>query len=303
MGRLRAVAAGVRRDGGRGPGRRPLRPRTAAAADRAGPHRDRALRLRASPPRAGAAAGRRRALPAAAGRRPRAPSSWRPRCPRRWACSAAGRRRAWSSRPRRGETVLLYTDGLLHRTGEPMRPGLRAAARGGGERARGAAATTRTHLRDHVLRTCLPDGPGPAATSRRGRHRAAGRALRLTGRQPSAGPRPGASSFARPRIVHRPAAPVRSYAWGESRTTQEATQVQRGDRRGRGAADGEPRTSSRSSSARTASTRRVSDELAEIMKSGWADTELRDLAPDRAGRRTPPRAAPRCPRASPASGW
>jgi Xaa-Pro aminopeptidase len=38
----------------------------------------------------------------------------------------------------------------------------------------------------------------------------------------------------------------------------------------------------------------VSDELAENMKSGWADTELHGLEPI---------AAPRCPPASPASAW
>ncbi|MFF7970427.1 SpoIIE family protein phosphatase [Streptomyces sp. NPDC007905] len=56
-----------------------------------------------------------------------------------------------------GETVLLYTDGLLHRTGEPMD---RAFAR-----LRAAAASVPRALRrdpgavaDHVLRTVLPDG-------------------------------------------------------------------------------------------------------------------------------------------------
>lgn len=46
----------------------------------------------------------------------------------------------------------------------------------------------------------------------------------------------------------------------------------------------------------------VSDELAASMKSGWADTELHGLEPI-AQAFTPPAAAPRCPRASPASGW
>jgi serine phosphatase RsbU (regulator of sigma subunit) len=56
-----------------------------------------------------------------------------------------------------GETVLLYTDGLLHRTGEPMD---RAFAR-----LHAAAASVPRALRgdpvalaDHVLRTMLPDG-------------------------------------------------------------------------------------------------------------------------------------------------
>jgi serine phosphatase RsbU (regulator of sigma subunit) len=56
-----------------------------------------------------------------------------------------------------GETVLLYTDGLLHRTGDPTD---RAFAR-----LRAAAAGVPRTLRhdpgaiaDHVLRTVLPDG-------------------------------------------------------------------------------------------------------------------------------------------------
>ncbi|MFJ4800273.1 PP2C family protein-serine/threonine phosphatase [Streptomyces murinus] len=60
-----------------------------------------------------------------------------------------------------GETVLLYTDGLLHRTGDPMD---RAFAR-----LHTAAASVPRALRqdpgavaDHVLRTVLPDGPDTA---------------------------------------------------------------------------------------------------------------------------------------------
>ncbi|SCF82248.1 Stage II sporulation protein E (SpoIIE) [Streptomyces sp. MnatMP-M17] len=63
--------------------------------------------------------------------------------------------------PAPGETVLLYTDGLLRRTGDPMD---RAYAR-----LHGAAASIPPSARndpgavaDHVLRTVLPDGPdGP----------------------------------------------------------------------------------------------------------------------------------------------
>jgi hypothetical protein len=58
-----------------------------------------------------------------------------------------------------GETVLLYTDGLLHRTGDPID---RAFAR-----LHAAAASVPRPMRvdpgavaDHVLRTVLPDGPG-----------------------------------------------------------------------------------------------------------------------------------------------
>ncbi|MFF9085686.1 SpoIIE family protein phosphatase [Streptomyces sp. NPDC014991] len=60
-----------------------------------------------------------------------------------------------------GETVLLYTDGLLHRTGDPMDRAfarLHAAAAGVPRAVRhdpGAVA-------DHVLRTVLPDGPDAA---------------------------------------------------------------------------------------------------------------------------------------------
>ncbi|MBB4792681.1 hypothetical protein BJY54_003293 [Streptomyces nodosus] len=60
-----------------------------------------------------------------------------------------------------GETVLLYTDGLLHRTGEPMD---RAFAR-----LHTAAASVPRPVRtdpgavaDHILRTMLPDGMGRA---------------------------------------------------------------------------------------------------------------------------------------------
>ncbi|MFJ2743130.1 PP2C family protein-serine/threonine phosphatase [Streptomyces sp. NPDC087440] len=59
--------------------------------------------------------------------------------------------------PKPGETVLLYTDGLLHRTGDPMD---RAFAR-----LHAAAASVPKTIRDdpgaicdHVLRTVLPDG-------------------------------------------------------------------------------------------------------------------------------------------------
>ncbi|MYZ13946.1 PP2C family protein-serine/threonine phosphatase, partial [Streptomyces sp. SID337] len=59
--------------------------------------------------------------------------------------------------PEPGETVLLYTDGLLHRTGDPMD---RAFAR-----LHAAAASVPKGIRDdpgaivdHVLHTVLPDG-------------------------------------------------------------------------------------------------------------------------------------------------
>ncbi|GAA3227381.1 hypothetical protein GCM10020256_38700 [Streptomyces thermocoprophilus] len=47
----------------------------------------------------------------------------------------------------------------------------------------------------------------------------------------------------------------------------------------------------------------VSDELAENMKTGWADTELRDLQPIPPRPPRPPPAVPRCPRVSPVSAW
>ncbi|MGY9064815.1 PP2C family protein-serine/threonine phosphatase [Streptomyces sp. CAS3] len=63
-----------------------------------------------------------------------------------------------------GETVLLYTDGLLHRTGDPMD---RAFAR-----LHTAAASVPRALRqdpgavaDHVLRMVLPDGPDTAGST------------------------------------------------------------------------------------------------------------------------------------------
>ncbi|WP_242574501.1 PP2C family protein-serine/threonine phosphatase [Streptomyces sp. NP-1717] len=66
--------------------------------------------------------------------------------------------------PAPGETVLLYTDGLLRRTGGPMD---RAYAR-----LHAAAASVPRSIRgdpgavaDHVLRVVLPDGAGPGAPS------------------------------------------------------------------------------------------------------------------------------------------
>ncbi|MGW0879054.1 SpoIIE family protein phosphatase [Streptomyces sp. NPDC002671] len=56
-----------------------------------------------------------------------------------------------------GETVLLYTDGLLHRTGDPMDRAfarLHAAAAGAPRAVRHDPGA----LADHVLRTVLPDG-------------------------------------------------------------------------------------------------------------------------------------------------
>jgi hypothetical protein len=58
---------------------------------------------------------------------------------------------------RPGETVLLYTDGLLHRTGDPMDRAfarLHAAAAGVPRALRGDPGA----VADHVLRTVLPDG-------------------------------------------------------------------------------------------------------------------------------------------------
>ncbi len=64
--------------------------------------------------------------------------------------------------PAPGETVLLYTDGLLHHTGDPMDRAyarLHAAAAGAPRSAREDPAA----LCDHILRTVLPEGkPGDA---------------------------------------------------------------------------------------------------------------------------------------------
>ncbi|MFC9548899.1 PP2C family protein-serine/threonine phosphatase [Streptomyces sp. NPDC056956] len=62
-----------------------------------------------------------------------------------------------------GETVLLYTDGLLHRTGDPTDRAfarLHAAAAGVPAALRHDAGA----IADHVLRTVLPDGADPADT-------------------------------------------------------------------------------------------------------------------------------------------
>ncbi|MEU1512378.1 PP2C family protein-serine/threonine phosphatase [Streptomyces sp. NPDC005811] len=59
--------------------------------------------------------------------------------------------------PEPGETVLLYTDGLLHRTGDPVDRAfarLHAAASGVPKALRGDPGA----IADHVLRTVLPDG-------------------------------------------------------------------------------------------------------------------------------------------------
>ncbi|KUO08714.1 phosphatase [Streptomyces sp. DSM 15324] len=59
--------------------------------------------------------------------------------------------------PEPGETVLLYTDGLLHRTGDPSDRAfarLHAAASGVPKALRGDPGA----IADHVLRTVLPDG-------------------------------------------------------------------------------------------------------------------------------------------------
>ncbi|MEV6103254.1 PP2C family protein-serine/threonine phosphatase [Streptomyces sp. NPDC051940] len=59
--------------------------------------------------------------------------------------------------PAPGETVLLYTDGLLHRTGEPMERAL-ARLHQAASCAPVAARDDPQLLADHVLRTMLPDG-------------------------------------------------------------------------------------------------------------------------------------------------
>ncbi len=70
--------------------------------------------------------------------------------------------------PASGETVLLYTDGLLRRTGDPMDRAyarLHAAAAGVPRSAREDPAA----ICDHILRTVLPeDGPHPAGSDPHG---------------------------------------------------------------------------------------------------------------------------------------
>ncbi|MDF9814295.1 PP2C family protein-serine/threonine phosphatase [Streptomyces sp. SPB162] len=60
-------------------------------------------------------------------------------------------------RPESGETLLLYTDGLLHRTGEPMDRAL-ARLHSAAQSAPRATRDDPDLLADHVLRTVLPDG-------------------------------------------------------------------------------------------------------------------------------------------------
>ncbi|MEU3461365.1 PP2C family protein-serine/threonine phosphatase [Streptomyces sp. NPDC006733] len=60
-------------------------------------------------------------------------------------------------RPESGETLLLYTDGLLHRTGEPLDRAL-ARLHSAAQSAPRATRDDPDLLADHVLRTVLPDG-------------------------------------------------------------------------------------------------------------------------------------------------
>lgn len=60
-------------------------------------------------------------------------------------------------RPEAGETLLLYTDGLLHRTGEPMDRAL-ARLHAAAQSAPRATRDDPDLLADHLLRTVLPDG-------------------------------------------------------------------------------------------------------------------------------------------------
>ncbi|MCZ4122482.1 PP2C family protein-serine/threonine phosphatase [Streptomyces sp. H39-S7] len=60
-------------------------------------------------------------------------------------------------RPEPGETLLLYTDGLLHRTGEPMDRAL-ARLHSAAQSAPRATRDDPDLLADHVLHTVLPDG-------------------------------------------------------------------------------------------------------------------------------------------------
>ena len=250
------LAAGVRRDGGRGPGRRPLRPGAAAAADRARPLRHRALRLlrarrcaRSCWPGPGTA----RRWWSASG----APSSWRRPCPRRWACSPAGRRRAWSStrRARRDGAALHRRAAAPHR--RPDGPGLRPAARGRGVRAAGRCATTRARSPTTCCARCCRRGSdaadgdedvgaarGPVrVTSPAGRTLEAGRSGHAAGAAPSA---PVGRPSARPYDGRRSSAVSRRQTVAEELTPATPDTD---------AADPEPQKSSRSSSGRTACTR------------------------------------------------
>ena len=158
------LPAGVRGDGGRGPGRRALRPRTAAAADRTGPFGDRPVRLlRARPAQTHARRGRPQP---AAGHRPaahRVRGDLPVRAPGH-ARLLGGAERRDDGRP--GETVLLYTDGLLHRTGDPMDRAfarLHAAAAG----SRGRVRDDPGAIADHVLRTRAAGRPRRRRTATR----------------------------------------------------------------------------------------------------------------------------------------
>lgn len=62
-----------------------------------------------------------------------------------------------NSRPAPSETLLLYTDGLLHRTGEPMDRAL-ARLHAAANAAPRPALDDPAVLVDHILRTVLPDG-------------------------------------------------------------------------------------------------------------------------------------------------
>ena len=288
------LAAGVRRDGGRGPGRRALRPGAAAAADRARPLRHRALRLlRARRCARSLLAGAGHCPPLVVGER-------RTEFVETIAVRAAGHARLLGGAERGAvapspeRRVLLYTDGLLHRTGDPMDRAFARLHAAAAERPAGRCATTRA--------------PSPTTCCARCCRTAARRTDAARGRRACS--RPASSDVVRwPHASsgRTPLAPSGDSAFGARAPSARpydgvrSSAVSRRHDRGRGAHPGRPRRADAAEPADEQPIKQrknglypgVSDELAENMKSGWADTELHDLEPDRPGRahRRPPRRA------------
>ncbi len=162
------------------------------------------------------AAGRRRALPAAGGGRAPAPSTWRPPCPRRWACSVCWEAPSVEFEAPAARPCCCTPTGCCTAPASPPTGPSRSAARGGGGRPAGRCARTRRRWSTTCCGSAFRRPRRPATTDRtaptRGRG-AAGRALRLTRPAPGVPPRiPGRASADRGGSATPDAAPGRPAA-------------------------------------------------------------------------------------------
>ena len=279
------LPAGVRRDGGRGPGRRPVRPGAAAAADRARPL--------APPPssRYCEPALRKITLAGAGHSPPLMIGERRTEFVETSLSAPLGMLACWEapsveSAPEPGETVLLYTRRPAAPHRRPHGPRLRPAARGGGGRARRRCATTPVRSPTTSCAPCCRTGSTRADSD--GGRRAAGGALRVSGDRRAAYDRPGRRSDPGNRSSGPGPPSVRPYDGGGPRAQAHPGRSRAVSRRRRvGGAHGaaENPETARPSDEEPIKQRKnglypgVSDELAENMKSGWADTELHGLEP------------------------